>query len=676
MDKVAKQSLKSFVILAVIASVLLVSYALASYTASVGGGKNNSVEDVSYAYNITVNNTDAGDDSNITSVYVLLPSNFVYINATNATSNSGAGMTFSNYTNSTGQVLLTWRKGAGIVPPDAVKHGFEFNATATNPGYYNFSVWFTNATGNTSTTLVSIQVNDTTVPEYVRLNDPQTNGTGTPRVNITQGPMHVIKFSVNGSDPWFNGTIRVFLMKRVGANYIVVNNATTTDNTEFASYFGGNSNGDYKINASFNDTYGNINWTSSEGLVGGTANITLNDSTKPEPIIFEAPTNATGSNSTNNWIFVNVSVGNASSHTEGYEQNIANATWRLYNLTTNASGQFTSLLLVNSTVTGNGTRFFNWTNLNDGNYTYNVTFVDYGSNVNASENRNITIDATAPSVTLTKEETNTDKNTVEIGIAIAEGGTGVSGVCTSASYSDISITGTGKVQTLVYGSDNLLSCGTTYTFSVSCKDYAGNTGTSTLAVTTDACGGGGSDSGGPGSSSSDWDTTYTITTDQFEEGYTKEVAADERVEIPVTSSTGGVSTHHVGVKEVGTTTITIEVSSTPQTATLSIGDTRKFDVIGDGWYDIQVTLNSIANSKADLIILAIHDPVTTEAEAEQQEQEEAAGEEAGATPPTPPPEEPTTTGKFKIVWILLILAIIAVVVVVVVKGSKKKKNRK
>ncbi|NQU84752.1 MAG: hypothetical protein HQ541_03240, partial [Mariniphaga sp.] len=58
--------------------------------------------------------------------------------------------------------------------------------------------------------------------------------------------------------------------------------------------------------------------------------------------------------------------------------------------------------------------------------------------------------------------------------------------------------------------------------------------------------------------------------------------------------------HYVGVTKLTTTTATINISSTPQEATLIVGDERMFEVSGDGYYDILVKLNSIENNRANV----------------------------------------------------------------------------
>ena len=65
----------------------------------------------------------------------------------------------------------------------------------------------------------------------------------------------------------------------------------------------------------------------------------------------------------------------------------------------------------------------------------------------------------------------------------------------------------------------------------------------------------------------------------------------------------------VGVVEVNSSAVTINISSDPQQATLSEGETKKFDVTEDDYYDIQITLNDISGSKANLTVKSIYEEI-------------------------------------------------------------------
>ena len=65
--------------------------------------------------------------------------------------------------------------------------------------------------------------------------------------------------------------------------------------------------------------------------------------------------------------------------------------------------------------------------------------------------------------------------------------------------------------------------------------------------------------------------------------------------------------HSMKIINIDNTSVTIEISSTPQQAVLIIGEERKFEINDDNYYDILVRLNEIKNNKANLTISGIHE---------------------------------------------------------------------
>ena len=187
------------------------------------------------------------------------------------------------------------------------------------------------------------------------------------------------------------------------------------------------------------------------------------------------------------------------------------------------------------------------------------------------------------------------------------------------------------------------------TFSLSC-------------IATDLAGNVGSGGGGGGAVASGWTTTYAHTDKDFSE--TKEVSralgATHRVKVKL-----GGTTHSIGVTKVTSTTATVEVASTPQTATLNIGESKKFDVSGDGFYDIKVTLNSIAGTKADVTMSYVQEEIPA-GELQASPDEAVAGV-------TGEGEEAGTASATSLTWLWWVLGIIAVVVVAYLIMRKMKK---
>lgn len=363
--------------------------------------------------------------------------------------------------------------------------------------------------------------------------------------------------------------------------------------------------------------------------------------------------------------------------TAGDYANVSGRTWGFiyFNLTIEEPHNdtirfelYNSTALINRTDFTDGTsKWINWTNFSggtgpaltdDSTYVYNVTVNDSAGNT-ATVTRYFTLDRVAPVPTLTSINATTTTLAITLN---ADGGT--SGTNLSCWFegdtTDVSIVGAGTSQ-ILYGTG--LNCGTTYSYLVSCQDTAGNSGSSSsTSFATSACPAGGGYSGGSSGSSSSttWTNTYVTTTAQLEQGFDKQVASNERVRVVVSSQT-----HHVGVKEVTTTSATVEIASTPVEIKLDIGDDAKVDVTEDGtYYDIYVKLNSIVDGKADLTIKKIHELISTDAEGvsggEDSPTVQTSGEVLGDEDPM----------NMKWVWIIAIVLILIVAASVVMKNRK------
>src|SRR3989339_658489 len=95
--------------------------------------------------------------------------------------------------------------------------------------------------------------------------------------------------------------------------------------------------------------------------------------------------------------------------------------------------------------------------------------------------------------------------------------------------------------------------------------------------------GGGGGSGGGGSTI----PTIIFSKEQFEKGYSANLAVGSRFEVNVENKE-----HHVMLNEMTSLTASITISSEPQNATLVVGESKKFEVNEDNYYDLLVTLNS------------------------------------------------------------------------------------
>ncbi|MBU1136350.1 MAG: hypothetical protein KJ559_02480, partial [Nanoarchaeota archaeon] len=260
----------------------------------------------------------------------------------------------------------------------------------------------------------------------------------------------------------------------------------------------------------------------------------------------------------------------------------------------------------------------------------------------------LSIDNNAPSVTLTQDAVKTTTDSITFSISPGETGSGMNGDCTTSK---------GTISALSVTSPGLL-CGTSYSYVVSCTDYMGFVGSKTESFSTDACIGGVATSSGGSSTTAS--KTYVISEIQLKEGYTKQIKQNEQIRFSV-----GTSKHTVQATSISADTVTITISSTPQTATLQIGDERKFDLDDDGVYDAVVKLNGIVSGKADLTVKEITEKVTDEAIAKEADKEKAAAGEK-----TIDEEEKIKAGSLMWLWILIVVVLVAVIAYVVYKKQQ------
>ena len=174
------------------------------------------------------------------------------------------------------------------------------------------------------------------------------------------------------------------------------------------------------------------------------------------------------------------------------------------------------------------------------------------------------------------------------------------------------VTKTGCGAEHTFTGDNTNEAGT---YTVECKaiDNVGREATSSSTFSVSAAGGGetgggGGGGGGGGSAGSSADNPITVTeagtsvdagTLSTTETYTSLVK-----EGTVTFTVAGGS-HSAKVLDITEDSVTIEVSSDPQTLTLTTGETKEVDLTDDGTNDLAITLRTITDGKADLVFKSL-----------------------------------------------------------------------
>jgi parallel beta-helix repeat protein len=124
--------------------------------------------------------------------------------------------------------------------------------------------------------------------------------------------------------------------------------------------------------------------------------------------------------------------------------------------------------------------------------------------------------------------------------------------------------------------------------------------------------------------------------------------------------------HKVTIKGLTATTATIEIASTPIITTLSVGETQKFDMDGDNFYDLSVTLSSIISGKANILFQAIREAIAQAQAPEnktgqtQQPSGNATSQNQGAAP-----------SKSSLSYIYIAIALGAMIVFLAAMAKKK-----
>jgi len=212
------------------------------------------------------------------------------------------------------------------------------------------------------------------------------------------------------------------------------------------------------------------------------------------------------------------------------------------------------------------------------------------------------------------------------------------------------------------------STSTSGVFSTDCTvtDNAGNTATSSISYTVNAR------SSGAGSNPlATWSNTIILTDEQFEVGYSKKISSKNRFRF----SFGG-ETHHAGVKSISGNKVTVEVSSTPQEKEMVAGEVWKVNLNGDSTYDVEVALNSLEGSKADLMIKYISEEIVQEnPPVVAVEPEEVVEEEQAQITGKVTSEEPKTqssSGLGTVIFVVIVIAVIAFLVAFFIYERKKR----
>ncbi len=133
-------------------------------------------------------------------------------------------------------------------------------------------------------------------------------------------------------------------------------------------------------------------------------------------------------------------------------------------------------------------------------------------------------------------------------------------------------------------------------YMVSAATPPGDSGSSGSSSGSSSSGGGGSES-----------MVYVITADQLKEGYTKKLRVGDKIEFPIDGKD-----HHLTIESKTATSARVSVASEIKYATLEVGQGSKFEVSGDNYLDVLVSLEGITDTRAEITMKIIHEEIVEE----------------------------------------------------------------
>lgn len=155
-----------------------------------------------------------------------------------------------------------------------------------------------------------------------------------------------------------------------------------------------------------------------------------------------------------------------------------------------------------------------------------------------------------------------------------------------------------------------------------------------------------------GPSSGTTTVTHTVSSEVFANGYTTSLPSNNQLKVTIDSEA-----HYVKVDSVSATQVKLIISSDPVEVTLAEGEEAKFDVTDDGYYDLQVTLNDIANNKANVTIQKIYELIP---------------EGQGAVSAPGIEEEQAPAEKGNLTWLWIVIGAVVIIAILWAISRRKK----
>ena len=232
------------------------------------------------------------------------------------------------------------------------------------------------------------------------------------------------------------------------------------------------------------------------------------------------------------------------------------------------------------------TTVINLTNLADGNQTIKVYVNDSANNLFLNNSFVVRADSTAPTLTFS--------------CSPASASVGETITCTCSGTDTNSGVNT---STLTYTVNPSSQNTGEYTKTCTEADNAGNTASSNSVY--NVVGGNSGSTSGSSIVVNFWTAgTQSVSDSDLSSGTTYSLPAKKKLIMTVNGQS-----HSVGVVSLNSSSAVINVSSTPQQKTMSIGDEWKVNVDSDSYYDLLVKLNSITGNNANVSVKKINETI-------------------------------------------------------------------
>tara|TARA_Y100000296_G_scaffold56372_1_gene64686 strand:- start:1109 stop:3874 length:2766 start_codon:yes stop_codon:yes gene_type:complete len=343
----------------------------------------------------------------------------------------------------------------------------------------------------------------------------------------------------------------------------------------------------------------NYNWNcfsldNKSNSASGNFSLTINE----KFVTLSSPSN-------NSYTNVNDTNFTCNSQTDSVLQ-LANSTFYLWNSTGNLTYNETKNISGNSNET-----IFNFTLTNEISYLWNCLSYDNGSElIFADANFTLIYDITNPNITLVSpadgDSSLTGTNNVDFEYNVSEENL----ANCSLIINDIEDQTNNSINISITNEfTKSLSVGS-YDWKINCVDFAGNIQNSSArtliinsppSTSTSGSGGGG---GGGSSSVGIISSTYKIDQEQIEQGVSKNLKINDKLKFNVQNEEHGLIINKLSSNE-----LTLTISSDPITLILKIGETKKVNLNNNEYYDLEVILNSIKNSRANISIESINEKI-------------------------------------------------------------------